>query len=115
MAHASTREKGKLLMKKYRKAKAKKIQLLNSMPLEEREAASQLRREREEGEILEVMISDYNLKQLPKHKYPILRELCHKKEKEIYDKKLYEKAKAQLQRIKEVMQKLEVEHAGRKN
>lgn len=113
MAHASSLEKGKLLMKKFREARNKKRKALNSLTIEEREEKRQARSAAPpESAQTDSLIFDFMLNQLPKHKYSLLKELCEKREKEIYASHTQELNKAQLQRIQEALKKLEVVQNG---
>lgn len=115
MAHASSLEKSKLMMKKYRAGKKKRQLAENLMPEEDKARRDAARREPPSVSTqLNLMIHDFEHLQLADYLRPKLLTLCHERLKEIDATKTHIPNRHQILRINETLKKLEVEPNGRK-
>ena len=115
MAHASTREKGKLMMEKYRAGKKKKQRILGQMSDEERKTYFEVRTapipmDQELGR----MMYDFELNQLPQAMHSKFKTLLDTRLKYIIDEKKTEIFKIEMQKIFAAQTKLMVVKNGRK-
>ena len=95
MAHASRPEKAKLLLKKASKAKQKRKHIFNQLTLEEQEAKTAKRYEKNLDEKLRLLEWDYSHRQLPEMRFPYFADII----KEKIEEGVTEEEKSRLKRI----------------
>ena len=112
-AHASTRQKGVLMMKRFRAAKKDRQRKENQLTDEERAERNERRSvEPPLSAQVEHLIYDYEHAQLGTHLGVKLKELCLLREKEIEDSRTQDINRLQLTRIQSILKKLEAEQNG---